>query len=160
MAIPQFGVAVDEAACPDRPAAFAVIERGGLIALVRVSWLGRGHLLHLPGGGIDPGETEVQAAIRECGEEAGLVAALDAAPFTRADHFFLHHDGVVRNTRGAFFAGQVAAENHALKIEADHELVWLEPFEALTQLDRESHAWAVAVWLRLRVGAPRATSAT
>ena len=160
MAIPQFGSAVDEAACPDRPAAFAVIERGGLIALVRVPLLGRGHLLHLPGGGIDPGETEVQAAIRECGEEAGVVVALDAAPFIRADHFFLHHDGVVRNTRGAFFAGRVAGEEAALKIEADHELVWLAPLDALLQLDRESHAWAVAAWLRLRAGVAGATSAT
>jgi 8-oxo-dGTP diphosphatase len=158
MAIPQFGTALDEAGCPDRPAAFAVVEREGRIALVRVPWAGRGHLLHLPGGGIDPGETELEAAVRECGEEAGLVVALNAAPFVRADHFFLHHDGVIRNTRGAFFAGRVAGEDAALKIEADHELVWMGPFDALLQLDRESHAWAVAAWLRLRAKASGATS--
>lgn len=158
MAIPQFGVAEDEADRPDRPAAFGVIERDRRIALVRVPWAGRGHLLHLPGGGIDPGESEQDAAIRECGEEAGLVVVLDAAPFVRADHFFLHHDGVIRNTRGAFFAGRVAGEDAALKIEADHELVWMAPFDALAQLDRDSHAWAVAAWLRLRARAQGATS--
>jgi 8-oxo-dGTP diphosphatase len=47
-----------------------------------------------------------------------------------------------------------------LKIEEDHELVWLAPFDALLRLDRESHAWAVVAWLRLRVGAAGATSAT
>jgi 8-oxo-dGTP diphosphatase len=47
-----------------------------------------------------------------------------------------------------------------LKIEADHELVWLAPLDALLQLDRESHAWAVAAWLRLRAGVAGATSAT
>lgn len=150
MAVPQFGAAEDEAGCPDRPAAFAVIARAGLIVLVRVPWEGRGHLLHLPGGGIDPGETEAEAAIRECGEEAGLIVDLDARPFVRADHYFLHHDGVVRNTRGAFFAGRVAGEDPLLHIESDHERIWMTPIDALVQLDRESHAWAVAAWLRLR----------
>lgn len=158
MAIPQFGTAPDEAACPDRPAAFAVIERDSRIALVRVPWAGRGHVLHLPGGGIDPGEAERDAAIRECGEEAGLVVTLEAAPFLRADHFFHHHDGVIWNTRGAFFEGWVAGEDAALKIEADHELVWMSPDDALRKLDRESHAWAVAAWLRLRARSAGATS--
>lgn len=153
MAVPQFGAAEDEAACPDRPAAFAVIERDGLIALVRVPWAGRGHLLHLPGGGIDPGETALGAAVRECGEEAGLIVDLDPDPFVRADHYFLHHDGVVRNTRGVFFAGHVAGEDPRLHIEADHERVWMSAFDAIRQLDRESHAWAVAAWLRLRAAA-------
>ncbi len=150
MNIPQFGVAEAGAVHPDRAAAFAVIERDGLIALVQVERQGRGLVVDLPGGGIDPGETAVEAAVRECGEEAGLVVKVDPAHFVRADHYFLHNDGVVRNTRGAFFEGRVTAENPALKIEADHELVWMDPLAALVQLDRDSHAWALACWLRLR----------
>lgn len=153
MNVPQFGKVDDPSACPDRPAAFVVIEKANLIALVRVPWSGRGLLLHLPGGGIDAGETEAEAAIRECGEEAGLVITLPAGPFVRADHFFLHHDGVIRNTRGAFFSGQVVGDDLRLKIEEDHEKVWMDPFEAIVKLDRESHAWAVAAWLRLRARA-------
>jgi 8-oxo-dGTP diphosphatase len=34
------------------------------------------------------------------------------------------------------------------KIEDDHQLDWVDPYEALRRLDRESHAWAVAAWLR------------
>lgn len=150
MTVPQFGVAEAGAVYPDRPAAFAVIERNGLIALVQVERQGRGLVVDLPGGGIDPGETDADAAVRECGEEAGMLVALAPAPFVRADHYFLHNDGVVRNTRGAFFEGRMMAENLALKIEADHELVWMEPQAALVQLDRDSHAWALACWLRLR----------
>ncbi len=150
MGVPQFGDAEPGKSYPDRPAAFVVVEQGSQIALVRVSWEGRGHLLHLPGGGIDPGETAAQAAIRECGEEAGLVVELDAEPFTWADHYFLHHDGVVRNTRGAFFAGRVARVEPELKVETDHELVWMEPALAMARLDRPSHAFAVREWLRLR----------
>lgn len=149
MATPQFGQPQPGVAHPDRPVAFAVIERDGLIALVEVprQW---GLVLDLPGGGVDPGESEIQAAIRECGEEAGLAVALDTEPFVRADHYYLHSDGVVRNSRGAFFSGRVLAEDPALKIEDDHTLTWMEPQSALVRLDRESHAWAVAAWLRLR----------
>jgi len=150
MPTPQFGEPGLEGPYPDRAAAFAVIERDGLIAAVEVDRRDRGLVLDLPGGGIDPGETAVEAAIRECGEEAGLVVALDAEPFERADHFYLHNDGVVRNTRGAFFAGRAMAEDPGLKIEDDHSLVWIEAAAAVVRLDRESHAWAVAAWLRLR----------
>lgn len=153
MSGPQFGEAEPGATYPDRPAAFGVIERDGRIAAVLVDRDVRGLCLDLPGGGIDDGETEAQAAVRECGEEAGLVVALDAAPFVRADHYFLHNDGQIRNTRGAFFAGRVAAEDPKLKIEDDHTLTWVTPEEAVARLDRESHAWAVAAWLRLRARA-------
>lgn len=150
MPTPQFGERGLEGPYPDRPAAFAVIERGGLLALVEVNRRGRGLVLDLPGGGIDPGETAVEAVVRECGEEAGLIVTVDPEPFVHADHFFLHNDGEIRNTRGAFFVGRVEAEAPALKVEDDHELVWVAPREALLRLDRESHAWAVTAWLRLR----------
>lgn len=148
MSGPQFGTPEPGQTYPDRPAAFAVLARDGKIATVLVVQKRRGRVYDLPGGGVDAGESEAQAAARECGEEAGLKVALDAQPFVRADHYFLHNDGVVRNTRGAFFAGRVVAEDPALKIEDDHTLVWMDPREAVERLDRESHAWAVAVWLR------------
>ena len=153
MPTPQFGEPGLEGPYPDRPAAFAVIERDGLLALVQVDRADRGLVLDLPGGGIDPGETAAEAAVRECGEEAGLVVALDAEPFVHADHFFVHNDGEVRNTRGAFFVGRMVAEDPALKIEHDHERVWVAPDEAVRRLDRASHAWAVVTWLRLRARA-------
>ena len=153
MTTPQFGEARPGETYPDRPAAFAVIERDGLLALVEVERGQRGLVLDLPGGGIDDGETEAEAAIRECGEEAGLVVRLQPAPFVRADHYFLHNDGVVRNTRGTFFRGEVTREEPALKIEEDHTLVWTDTETALVRLDRDSHAWALAVWLRLRARA-------
>jgi len=156
MAVPQFGDPEPGRAYPDRPAAFAVIERDGLIAVVRVdeplrvARSRRGEVLDLPGGGIDPGESALAAAIRECGEEAGLIVDLEPEPFVRADHFFVNGKGDRHNTRGAFFAGRVAGEDPVLKIEDDHTLVWMAPCDALAGLDREAHAWAVAAWLRRR----------
>jgi 8-oxo-dGTP diphosphatase len=153
MPTPQFGEPGLEGPYPDRPAAFAVIERDGLIAAIEVERPPRGLVLDLPGGGIDAGETPAQAAVRECGEEAGLVVVLDAAPFVRADHFFRHSDDTVRNTRGAFFSGRVVAEAPGLKIEDDHTLTWMSPEAALLRMDRDSHAWALTAWLRLRARA-------
>jgi 8-oxo-dGTP diphosphatase len=147
MAVPQFGEPRPGQAYPDRPAAFVVVERDGQIAVVRVTFAKGGGRLDLPGGGIDPGETPAQAAVRECGEEAGLKIEADA-PFTRADHFFANEDGETVNTRGLFYAARLVAEAPELKTEDDHALAWMAPHEALAQLDRESHVWAVAAWLR------------
>ena len=149
MSIPQFGAPEAGRAYPDRPAAFAVIERDGKIALVRVTFDGGGGRTDLPGGGLDEGETEAQAAIRECGEEAGLAIAVDE-PIVRADHYFINEKGVSRNTRGVFFSARVVREDASLKIEDDHELVWSDPHEALVALDRDSHVWALVNWLRMR----------
>jgi len=149
MSIPQFGAPEPGRHYPDRPAAFAVIERDGRIACVQVAWRHDGPKVDLPGGGLDPGESPAQAAARECGEEAGLKVAVADQPFARADHYFISGEGKPNNTRGQFFVGRMEGEAPELKIEADHSLLWLDPLEALKRLDRESHAWAVAAWLRL-----------
>jgi 8-oxo-dGTP diphosphatase len=147
MNVPQFGEPLPDRPYPDRPAAFIVAERDGRIAVVRVTLGGGGERLDLPGGGIDPGETGAEAAMRECGEEAGLRVAIGAS-LGRADHFFVNQDGTTVNTRGTFFAGSVTADAPELKIEDDHALEWMTPHEALAVLTRPSHAWAMALWLR------------
>ena len=101
---------------------------------------------------IDDPDSEL-AKLEGSTKDDGLLVDLDARPFVHADHFFRHNDGAIRNSRGAFFAGGRAGEDAALKIEDDHRLVWLDPHEAVVRLDRESHAWAVAAWLRLRARA-------
>jgi 8-oxo-dGTP diphosphatase len=147
MTVPQFGDPEPGRDYPDRPAAFVVVERDGQIAVARVTFAKGGGRLDLPGGGIDPGETPAQAAARECGEEVGLKVAVGEL-FTRADHFFANEDGETKNTRGVFFAARLVGEALGLKTEDDHALEWMAPCDALTALDRDSHVWAVAQWLR------------
>jgi len=148
MNVPQFGQPQPGRDYPDRPAAFAVVSRGDRIAVVRVDLGGGRSRLDLPGGGVDPGETAGQAAARECGEEAGLRIAVEEEPFVRADHFFVNQDGETNNTRGSFFAARLVGEAAELKTENDHHLEWMAPQDALLALSRESHAWALAAWLR------------
>lgn len=147
MNVPQFGDPEPGRTYADRPAAFVVVEHQGKIAVVRVAFAGGGGRLDLPGGGLDPGETAAQAAVRECGEEAGLRVAVDE-PLVRADHFFVNEEGRDNNTRGVFFAGRLVASAPELKTEDDHTLEWMAPHEALVRLDRPSHVWALASWLR------------
>jgi 8-oxo-dGTP diphosphatase len=149
MGVPQFGAPSPGRAYPDRPAAFAIVARDGKIAVARVSFEGGGGRLDLPGGGLDAGETAAQAAVRECGEEVGLRISIEAE-VARADHYFTNQDDSRVNTRGVFFAARLAVEAPELKIEDDHALEWMSPHDALLALDRESHAWALAAWLRLR----------
>jgi 8-oxo-dGTP diphosphatase len=146
MTVPQFGEPEPGRDYPDRPAAFAIVERDGQIALVHVTFEGGGRT-DLPGGGLNPGETPEAAAARECGEEAGLVVEIGEL-VTRADHYFVNEKGESRNTRGRFYAARCVREAPDRKIEDDHQLDWVDPYEALRRLDRESHAWAVAAWLR------------
>lgn len=151
MTVPQFGNPEPGRDYPDRQAAFAIVEREGRIALVRVTFEGGGGRTDLPGGGVDDGESEAQAAARECGEEAGLV--VEPGPeITRADHYFINERCHAVNTRGVFRAARLVRENPSLKIEEDHVLVWMDPHEALLRLDRDSHVWAVACWLRMKGG--------
>ena len=121
----------------------------GLIALVRVTYPERAPFVDLPGGAIDPGETEAQALIREFGEETGLIITAGRL-FTRANQYFLTKDGEAVNNRASFFEGEIVGLDQALKIEEDHELVWLAPNEAVRRLRHDAHAWAVAAWLRRR----------
>jgi 8-oxo-dGTP diphosphatase len=151
MSIPQFGRKDPGCAYPDRPAAFVVLEHEGRIACVRVALRAGVERMDLPGGGIDPGETPAQAAERECGEEAGLAVRIPGEPIARADHYFVNEEGRTNNTRGTFFRAEWVREAPELKTEADHTLLWMTPAEALQALSRDSHAWALTVWMRGRV---------
>jgi len=150
MTIPclQFGVAEPGRTYADRPATFGIAEEGGRIALVRVVKSGQAPWHDLPGGALDPGETDAEALAREFGEETGLVVEAGMA-LDRAAQFFISDGRPYRNV-GPLMTVRILGQDSHLKIEADHELVWAEPAEALSLLRHDSHAWAVTCWLRSR----------
>lgn len=143
----QFGVPAPGAVHTPRPAAFGIAELEGRIALVRVRPTAGGDWLDLPGGALDPGEDEATALVREFGEETGLRISVGAALIEFAQ-YFLKSDGQAVNNQGHVYAVSVTGEDPALKVEADHMLVWLDPAEALRGLRHDGHAWAVAKWMR------------
>ena len=146
-AVPQFGERRAGRTYADRPAAFGILERDERIAVVRIAKPDGATWIDLPGGGVDPGETPEEGVVREYGEEAGLKVMVRES-FALADQFFVNTDGEAWNNRSTFFVLDLVAEDAALKIEEDHMLVWLSPLEAIAALRHDSHAWAVAAWMR------------
>jgi 8-oxo-dGTP diphosphatase len=147
---PQFGAPEGGRDYPDRPAAFGLAERDGRIAIVKIIKPDAEPWFDLPGGAIDPGEDATGAVAREFGEETGLVVEATGGAFAEADQYFVNTEGKPYNNLGAFFEVELKGESAGLKVEDDHTLVWLAPWEAVTSLRHEAHAWAVAAWLRLR----------
>ena len=147
--MPQFGRPEPGKTYRDRPAAFGLAFRDGLLALVQVTYPEKAPFFDLPGGAIDPGETPQAGLIREFGEETGLVVEAGAL-VTCASQMFLTKGAEPVNNRCDFFETTVIGADRRLKVEQDHELVWIEPGEALRRLRHEAHAWALTAWLRSR----------
>ena len=144
---PQFGVREPLRWYRRRPCAFGLAERKGRLALVRITRNGKPPRLDLPGGALDAGETPAAAMEREFGEETGLAVRSDALVGC-ARQYVVKGGGHRVNNYSSFLTADVLSEAPKLKIEHDHELVWMEPLQALAELRHPSHAWAVACWLR------------
>ncbi len=141
----QFGRADTGTSYIDRPTAFGLVFREGLLACVRVT---RDiPYFDLPGGAVDGDETESQALIREFVEETGMtVRPLER--LVEAGQYFRKSDDTPVNNIGGIWTAECLSLDPAAKVEDDHELVWLEPQVALARLRHDAHAWAVAKWLR------------
>ena len=147
MSVLQFGDAEPGHDYRDRPAAFGVLAREGRLAIARITREGETPYFDLPGGALDPAEAEAAALVREFGEETGL--RVRAGPLLgRASQYLVRTDGERVNNRSAHFVARLEAEDPSLQTEPEHELVWLEPLQAIARLRHGSHAWAVACWLR------------
>lgn len=145
----QFGTARPGQNYRHRHATFGLAFQDGKLACVRVD-RGEATYYDLPGGAVDGDESEQQALVREFGEETGLlIQPIDR--LTEAAQYFHKTDGEAINNSGGYWAVSLTGFDAARKCEADHELVWLEPLFALAHLRHETHAWAVARWLRDQV---------
>ena len=144
----QFGAPEPGHDYRNRPTAFGIAFRDGLIACARVD-RGAASYFDLPGGAIDGEETEQQALAREFREETGL-AVQAGERFAEAAQYFVKSDGRAVNNLAGFFVVHITGHDPAAKCEDDHALAWLEPDRAVRELRHDAHAWAVAAWLRRR----------
>lgn len=136
--VPEFGIRRVGIDYISRPGVYAVLE--GPVGQIAVIENGTGYFL--PGGGMEPGETEVEALRREVREEIGCqVLALtvmgDAIEYLRA-----RADGKYYRMYSRFYQARMGA-NVGEGTEENHRLVWMRPSDALRLLTRQSQVWAI-----------------
>jgi 8-oxo-dGTP diphosphatase len=107
-----------------------VIIEDGRVALIRRIRDGRTYHL-FPGGGVEPGETPEQAAVREAWEELGVEVRLGE----------VIHEELFRGTRFVFFTAEIAGGEFGTGEWPDHA--------NLDDAEREKGGTHEAVWLPL-----------
>jgi 8-oxo-dGTP diphosphatase len=135
---PEFGNKQDGVDYIERPGAYAVIENNERqIAIIKTS---NGYFL--PGGGIDTGESDVNALKREVMEEIGYQVSIvteigEVVEYTEAYSEEKHYQ-----IRSRFYKVQLGAKVGD-GVEKDHRLVWLLLEDAIKRLKRQGQVWAV-----------------
>jgi 8-oxo-dGTP diphosphatase len=90
---------------------------------------------------MDSGETPEQTICREGAEECGFVLKPERFLGSAIEICYAEDEQQYFEKHSSFFAAQVVGST--AKTEADHELLWLRPGEALQALSHGSHRWAV-----------------
>ncbi len=117
-----FGACPQLENCVIRPSAYGLIEDNrGRLAIIRTV-----QGTFLPGGGIEPGETPEEAVMREALEECGLVVR-PGAWTVRAVQFVCSESETTRFEKRSTFIEAAVDRCGSTGIEADHELVWVDP---------------------------------
>lgn len=130
----------------DRPGAYGIlVGSDGMLLLVEQEGE-----LQLPGGGIDPGESPLQALHREVREETGwrIAEPVRFASFQRFS-YLPDYRYWARKVQAIYLARAVR-ELHA-PLEPGHVACWLAPSDASRKLDVEGDRVTVAEAIRARV---------
>lgn len=138
MSILQFGLPDPGVEYRPRPSVYAVIvnDRGQLLAIFKRE------TFFLPGGGIDDGESEGTALLRECLEETGFEIEIGEL-LGRADQFcFAPVQQRYFNKLGVFYRAELK-DTPAQPVTELHKVCWVLPSEFAARPAHESHLWAV-----------------
>jgi 8-oxo-dGTP diphosphatase len=143
----QFGRTVPHKTYAERPSVYGICPRQDeKIAIVRIG-AAAPYKYDLPGGGVESGEGDAEALIREFEEETGLTV-WPSRPLGRAGQFWVNN-GQPTNSLSSFFELELTATD-GRPSEPDHMLVWMTPEEAQNKVRHDSHAWMILSWERER----------
>ena len=135
---PKFGNKLDGIEYINRPGAYAVIvSHDRQIAVIEAD---NGY--YLPGGGIDPDETPIEALKRELLEETGYQVNVMAELGTALEYIHASREGKYYQIRSSFFLVELGSRT-GTGMERDHRLIWISLEQASRLLVRESQVWAI-----------------
>ena len=138
MAMHEFGDKLDGIRYIARRGAYAVIQNNDR----QIGLIETGNGYFLPGGGIDPGETEIDALKRELIEETGYQISVIREIGAAVEYIEASREKTYYQIQSTFYRVQLGSKTGE-GIEKDHRFIWL-PLEAAIQLlTRQSQVWAV-----------------
>lgn len=136
--IPEFGDRDPGVKYIDRPGAYGFLfNKHQELAVIQTSWG-----LFLPGGGLDEGENERVGLERELFEEMGIKVQSAELVCRAAQYLFSRHYQKHFRKIGAFYLVEVA-QPILLKMEDEHELLWMDKRQASLELSEEFQRWAL-----------------